>query len=467
MKKLFVLLLLCALVFGYFFWHWDGTPPAISWDARDAVGRKSVMVLEVRDGERGIRALDVVLHGPKGAHVLASESQPRLWLPWEQGLSGRTLEFIPERDFKDFSLPQGDFEIEVTVSDQPNLGILSRTSRERRTFRYDTIPPRVEVISRQHYIRQGGCETILYRVSDDAVASGVQVGGKNFVGWLAPGAGEGTRLAIFALDFEQPVETPMFLWAEDEAGNRSQVNFWKKTFPSSFRKRHIQVTDSFIQAVVPEILAHSPEISEKETLLDSYLEINRTLRDINHRRIEAMSLNSADRLLWEGPFLQLTNSQVEALFADHRTYYYQGKKVDEQTHLGFDLASLARSPVECSNDGVVVFADYLGIYGNCVIVDHGFGLQSLYGHLSSIDVREGETVRRGQRLGHTGQTGLAGGDHLHFGMILQGVHVNPIEWWDPRWVELRIGARLRGEAGGEAEAAAAPRLSAPQRRVRR
>jgi murein DD-endopeptidase MepM/ murein hydrolase activator NlpD len=374
---------------------------------------------------------------------------------------------VPERDFKDFSLPQGDFEIQVKVSDQPNLGFFSRTTTEKRTFRYDTVPPRVEVLSRQHYIRQGGCETILYRVASDAVASGVQVGERSFRGWPAPGGGEENRIALFALDYEQSIDTPMFLWAEDAAGNRSQVNFWKKTFPSSFRKRDIQVTDSFMQAVVPEILAHSEEVSEQDSLLNSYLEINRRLRDINHRQIEEMSLQSADRLLWEGPFLQLTNSQVEALFADRRSYFYQGRKVDEQTHLGFDLASLARSPVECSNDGVVLYADYLGIYGNCVIVDHGLGLQSLYGHLSSIDVGEGESVRRGQKLGHTGQTGLAGGDHLHFGMVLQGVHVNPIEWWDPRWVELRLKARLRGETEEETGEVTETRPPTRQRRVRR
>jgi murein DD-endopeptidase MepM/ murein hydrolase activator NlpD len=466
MKKLYFLLLCCVVgVLAYAIWTWDRTPPSVTWNAQDSVGRKSTIGMEVRDGQRGIRSVEVLLHGPKGTHVLASESQPKLWWPWEKGLPGQTLEFIPERDFKDLSLPQGDFEIEVRTADQPNLGLFSRTLNEKRTFRYDTIPPRVEVLSRQHYIRQGGCETILYRVSSDAVASGVQVGERSFRGWPAPGAGDQTRISIFALDYDQPADIPMFLWAEDEAGNRSQVNFWKKTFPSAFRKRDIPVTDSFMQAVVPEILAHAQEVSEKDTLLDSYLEINRTLRDINHRQIEEMSLKSADHLLWEGPFLQLTNSQVEALFADRRSYFYQGRKVDEQTHLGFDLASLARSAVECSNDGVVLFADYLGIYGNCVIVDHGLGLQSLYGHLSSIDVREGETVRRGQKLGHTGQTGLAGGDHLHFGMVLQGVHVNPLEWWDPRWVELRIKARLRGEA--EEVEAPATRPAAPQRRSRR
>ncbi|MFQ5929382.1 MAG: M23 family metallopeptidase, partial [Acidobacteriota bacterium] len=158
---------------------------------------------------------------------------------------------------------------------------------------------------------------------------------------------------------------------------------------------------------------------------------------------------SAGRVLWSEPFLQLSKSQVESAFADHRTYYYQGRKVDQQTHLGFDLASLAHSPVECANDGIVVFAGYLGIYGNSVLVDHGLGLLSLYGHLSSIEVQKGRWVKRGEILGRTGQTGLAAGDHLHFSLILQGVQVNPLEWWDQRWVREHVLAKLTGARSQE------------------
>jgi murein DD-endopeptidase MepM/ murein hydrolase activator NlpD len=133
--------------------------------------------------------------------------------------------------------------------------------------------------------------------------------------------------------------------------------------------------------------------------------------------------------------LQLSNSKVESRFADHRIYVYEGDEIDRQTHLGFDLASLAQSPVEASNSGIVVFADYLGIYGNTVILDHGLGLFSLYGHLSSFDVEKGQSVSRGETLGRTGQSGLAAGDHLHFSMLVGEVQVNPLEWWDPKWVQ--------------------------------
>ena len=112
-------------------------------------------------------------------------------------------------------------------------------------------------------------------------------------------------------------------------------------------------------------------------------------------------------------------------------------------HLGFDLASTANAPVRAANTGSVVFAEYLGIFGRCVVIDHGMGLQSLYAHLSSIDVAPGMAVERDQQLGLSGQTGLAGGDHLHFAMLLQGRPVTPMEWWDEHWIEDRVLRKLR------------------------
>ena len=112
--------------------------------------------------------------------------------------------------------------------------------------------------------------------------------------------------------------------------------------------------------------------------------------------------------------------------------------MDTQYHLGFDLAVTKHYPVESANDGKVVLAEYFGIYGNTIVIDHGYGLQSLYAHLSSFAAEKGDVVRKGQIIGRSGMTGLAGGDHLHFSLLLQGVQINPVEWWDRRWVQSRI-----------------------------
>jgi murein DD-endopeptidase MepM/ murein hydrolase activator NlpD len=169
-------------------------------------------------------------------------------------------------------------------------------------------------------------------------------------------------------------------------------------------------------------------------------------------------------MLWSGAFTQLTNSKVEANFADARTYIYEGEDIDKAYHLGFDLSVTKRYPVEASNSGVVSFTGPLGIYGNTVIIDHGLGLTTLYGHLSSIDVKEGEAVKQKQIIGKTGETGLAAGDHLHFGVYLNGVAVLPIEWWDEKWIRDNITPKLDGVT---TQASEEPKRSSKTARKRR
>jgi murein DD-endopeptidase MepM/ murein hydrolase activator NlpD len=180
--------------------------------------------------------------------------------------------------------------------------------------------------------------------------------------------------------------------------------------------------------------------------LPAFLRINGELRKINATQIAALAANTSPSRLWEGPFVQLGNSQVEAGFADHRTYFYKGKEVDQQVHLGFDLAVTQHVPVIAANSGTVVNASWLGIYGNCVVIDHGLGVQSLYGHLMSFDVKVGDKVTRRQTVGRSDSTGLAGGDHLHFTVLVGGRMVNPVEWWDPHWMADRVDRKLRDAA---------------------
>jgi murein DD-endopeptidase MepM/ murein hydrolase activator NlpD len=163
----------------------------------------------------------------------------------------------------------------------------------------------------------------------------------------------------------------------------------------------------------------------------------------NHETIAMLSKQSPPQFLWNGPFLQLSNSQVEASFADRRRYVYKGERVDEQDHVGFDLSVVQHYPVEAANDGKVILAEYFGIYGNAVLIDHGAGLISIYGHMSSIDVKPGQMVKKKDSLGKSGDTGMAGGDHVHFGLFLQGVPVNPTEWWDEKWIKDHVLDRLK------------------------
>jgi murein DD-endopeptidase MepM/ murein hydrolase activator NlpD len=259
------------------------------------------------------------------------------------------------------------------------------------------------------------------------------------------------KVAFFALLHDQDLNTPVSLFARDEAGNTARADFEYRPFPKAFRRSRIELNDQFLNRVVPAILENTPDIKAEGSVLEQFLVLNGELRRKNAQQIAGLASKASQAPLLTGEFKQLANSKVESAFADHRTYLYKGREVDQQVHLGFDLATTANAPIVASNRGTVIFADYLGIYGNTVVIDHGLGLQSLYAHLSSFDTSVGQTVEKGQTVGRSGTTGLAGGDHLHFTMLVQGRMVSPVEFWDPHWLEDRVLRKLR-------EAAAAPQL---------
>ncbi len=302
-------------------------------------------------------------------------------------------------------------------------------------------PPTLQITSAQTYVAQGGCEAVVYRVGESSVRDGVLSGSWWFPGYPLPGGGKQDRFSIFAVPYDM-ADAQVRLIASDGAGNQAEMAFIDKYFPKPIKADTIQVTDAFLNKVVPEIMSQSPEVQDRGKLLDNFLEINRDLRRRDSEVLKELAAKSRAEFLWSKAFQMMPNGKVMSAFADRRTYVYQGNVIDHQDHLGYDLAVTRQAPIPSSNSGVVVLARYFGIFGNAVVVDHGYGLMSLYGHLSSIAVKEGQKVASGDILGNTGETGLAGGDHLHFTMLLQGLPVNPVEWWDAHWIRDRVAKKL-------------------------
>lgn len=356
-------------------------------------------------------------------------------------------------------LVEGPARIVVSATRPVLFGLRESRSETAVDVTVRLTPPRLAPLSTLHYVTHGGSELVVYRVTPEDAESGVRVGGIEYPGYPASGAGiegrDDLRVALFALLHDQDLATRIELYARDPAGNEATADFAHRIFERRFRRSRLPVGDAFLRRVVPGIVAESPELAGEHAdsstppseLLQLYLLINGQLRQSNRGTILSLASETVPRLLWSGPFRQLANSQVESGFADHRTYLYDGNEIDQQVHLGFDLASTANAPVRAANAGTVIFAEYLGIFGRCVVIDHGMGLQSLYAHLSSLDVVPGMAVERDQHIGLSGQTGLAGGDHLHFAMLLQGRPVTPMEWWDEHWIEDRVLRKFREAAG--------------------
>ncbi len=307
----------------------------------------------------------------------------------------------------------------------------------------DFSPPSVSLTSSQHYINQGGADVATYTVSDDTVWSGVRVGSYQFRGHLKPGGAKGEAFAFFVYSYDLPPDAKIQIVAIDRAGNEATTSLVpSKFFPKEFRHRDLNIDDNFIGTKVMDIIHNTKGYSDQGDNLKNFLIVNRDLRKEDNQFLKNLSAGSEEKFYWKDAFRPLTNAAIEAAFADYRSYMYQGQKVDEQVHLGFDLAVTEKYPVYAAGTGKVMFAGYLGIYGNTIVIDHGYGLTSLYGHLSSMDVVVGQVVDKQQKIGNSGATGLAGGDHLHFSMLVDGVQTNPVEFWDQHWIQDHVYLRL-------------------------
>ena len=324
--------------------------------------------------------------------------------------------------------------LEATSND-----LLRKTARLEREVTVVTQPPIISVDSDQHYLYLGMADLATFNVSGTWIEAGVRVGDQTFRAWPAPGGKPGF-FSLFAFAWNMPPNTVPLVYASNGAGNEVTgpivFQFPKKEQPR-YTVHDLQVSDGFMQKVIGEL---DPNGSGDPVV--RFLKINNEMRRANNKALSDLRIKTADRFLWSQPFARQSHSQAESSFADVRNYIYQGKKIDQQVHLGYDLAVTQHVGVEASNDGRVVYAAPLGIYGNCIVVDHGYGLQTIYGHLSQINVHQGDMVKRGQVMGLSGQTGMAGGDHIHFAMQLDGIQIDPKEWWDRHWIQDHIAKRV-------------------------
>jgi len=235
--------------------------------------------------------------------------------------------------------------------------------------------------------------------------------------------------------------------ATDKAGNTREMRLAYELKNVKYKKSTIALSDNFLQNKVAPLL--TDVAARQGTPKEVFVAVDKGLRKVNEDKITEVTSKATPSILWKGAFGQLSNSKVEANFADERTYTYKGEPVDTAFHLGYDLSVTKNYPIEAANSGTIVFVGPLGIYGNATIIDHGLGLFTLYGHQSSMDVKAGDTVAKRQIIGKTGETGLAAGDHLHYGVYLDGVAILPVEWWDAKWIDDNITPKLEGHSGQE------------------
>ena len=299
-------------------------------------------------------------------------------------------------------------------------------------------PPTIVADGFQHYINQGGSELVTLDLGGNWSEAGARVANYSAGSFAIPGQPDSSshRFSLFPYPWDVSPDTVPLAFARNGAGTEVTTSFWVKVFPKRFRESTIVVTDKNLQKVVGEL-----DPNGTGSLLDRFIKLNRDMRRANTQTIYDLRNNTEHKILWSGPFIPVKGAR-ESFFADKRTYVYNGKTFDQQVHLGYDLAQTMNTPVKAANSGKVIYADRLGLFGNCVIIDHGYSLQSLYGHMSKLLVKAGDMVGKEQQIGISGATGMAFGDHVHFSMMIAGVQIDPKEWWDEHWIHDRILSKI-------------------------
>jgi murein DD-endopeptidase MepM/ murein hydrolase activator NlpD len=457
-----VLLLIIVVVGGVSYLAWRQSAPGVSasLQAPRFLGHNTSFTVSLEAARGRLRRSEVrVVQGGKPVTVATAE-----------GAGTSRVQLPVTVESAKLGLKEGGATLEVWGSDDFWRPWRSKeTALVSQPVTIDLTPPRVEILSSTRYVSRGGAVMIAFRAGE-AARIDVSVGAKVFPSFAYGPPEKGARVSLIALPHDLAPGTPLAVTARDEAGNVATRTVPAELKPRPFPRDTITITDAFLEAKVPELL---PQRAPTQPLIEGFLTINRDQRRQAEEEKLKIGARTADKPLWQGAFVQPRNTKVFSNFAETRTYVYQGKTVDTQVHVGFDLASTKQSPVPAANAGQVAFVGPLSIYGNTVILDHGLGLQTLYAHLSSIAVKAGDMVTKGQELGRSGTTGLAVGDHLHFEVLVSGVSVTPIEWWDGKWIRDRVNKPLK-DAGlpeiagvGPVPDEPAPSGDAPPRSSRR
>jgi murein DD-endopeptidase MepM/ murein hydrolase activator NlpD len=426
---IFILVLAAIGLFAFSAAPAVGLPTSLS-----AIGVSTPVTVRI-GAPHGIRSLNAWVEQNGTRYSVGHASRPATRIRWTRHVADEQWTFqVGTRNVPQLRDGKALLTVEATSND-----FRGRTATAEREVTVITRPPSVVADQDQHYLYLGMADLATFSVSGYWTEAGVRVGDEKFRAWPMPDGKPGF-FSLFAFAWNMPPGTAPMVYAANPAGteatSRLAVRFPRNEQPK-YRVRDLPVDEHFMEKVVNEL-----DPNGSGDLVVRFVKINSEMRRANNQTLSDLRVKTEPRFLWSQPFLQQPNTKVEAAFADVRNYVYQGKKIDQQVHLGYDLSSTQHSDVVAANDGKVVYAAPLGIYGNCIVIDHGYGLQSIYGHLSEIAVREGDLVKRGQSMGKSGTTGMAGGDHVHFSMQLEGIQIDPKEWWDAHWIQDHVAKRV-------------------------
>lgn len=384
------------------------------------------------DDESGIKWYEVKMISSEGEKVLVQEA---LLKPEKK------LQLKVEYPRMNYSIKDENIKIIVTAVDSSQWDFFSGNSTSiAKTFIIDKKKPFVSLITNSYGIYKGGSALVVFKANDENIKDIYVEVNDNKRFKVQPFYEEGYYTTLVAW----PVNEAKFdarIVAEDKAGNTTRVHIPYYYKAKSYSVSKMKLSDRFLKGKIAELAHEFSETQGVEDAIEQFKIINEDVRANNEKIIHTITSRTSNEMISNfsiQPFYPLKNAAKVASFGDHRLYYYNNEMVSESYHLGLDLASVKMGEIKTQNHGMTVFSEENGIYGNMPIIHHGMGLYTLYGHCSSVRVAAGDSVRPNDQIANSGKSGYAMGDHLHFGVLVQGVEVRPEEWMDKEWINLNI-----------------------------
>ena len=427
--------IIAGVVYLYNSAMFEREKPTIVIENSDYWNLRAPLVVSINDNS-GLLAYKVTLKSGDESFVLADE---QFALPQSvQKLELKT----PKRAY---ALKNKEVTVTVEARDGSKWNFMSGNSATAsRVLQVDKKRPYLSTIASSYRIIKGGSAVVIFKAEDDNMEEFyVETNfGKRFK--AQPFYKEGYYVTLIAW----PVTEDTFratIIAEDSAGNVAKSSVPVIPYNKKYKVSHIKLSDRFLNGKVSE-LAYAYGVDDDADLIERFKFVNEDMRKSNEDVIHDLTSKVSDKMVRNFPINKmypLKNGQVVAQFGDHRIYSYKGTEISEAYHLGLDLASNAMSPIKTQNPAIVTFAEENGIYGNMPVLYHGMGLYTIYGHCSTMMVKEGDSLRSNETIAKTGRSGYAMGDHLHFGVLVQGIEVRPQEWMDQDWIRKSITDPMR------------------------
>ncbi|MCD6337693.1 MAG: M23 family metallopeptidase [Candidatus Marinimicrobia bacterium] len=434
-KKYVIILIALILLCGgtwFFLVYYEGEKPAITVSENiDPIGKERTVNITCTDQKSGLKNIAVTITQGENQHILNTVDFS------QKGVKKHVLTVIIEPE--NLKLHDGTATFEVLAGD---YSLRKNINSITVNVNIDTTPPQIYPVSTSHNINPGGSCITIYRIPGEVSKSYVYVDDVHFPAYPITLSDKQSYICYFTIPMDAKNNgVKIGIVAEDMAENSSINAIPFHIRNKKFRKDNMLISQEFLNKKIPEFRRMNNSL-RKNSLLESFIYINEKVRTDNMKTIKKICSKTKGKQLWHGAFLRMKNAATMGKFGDMRTYYFKGKEISKSIHMGIDLASTKNALIEASNSGIIVFTGYLGIYGNTIIIDHGLGLFSFYAHLGMINVKKGEEVAKGQPIGRSDTSGLAGGDHLHFGIFVGNKFVNPREWWDPHWIKDNVGRKL-------------------------